>query len=83
MGTTNFPNGITGSATVTTIAAPAAITALAPPAGGVGAAAGAWDTAVNRDAAIASITALRADVTALRTTVADLITALKATGLIV
>ena len=83
MGTTNFPNGVTATPTVTTLAAPAAITALNPPAGGAGAAAGAWDTAVNRDAAIASITALRADVTALRTTVADLITALKATGLIV
>lgn len=40
---------------------PAALTgaAAAAPAGGVGAAAGAWDTAANRDAAIATINNLR------------------------
>lgn len=54
--------------------APAAITALAAPAGGTGAAAGGWDTAGNRDLAIASINALRTDITALRTTVASLVT---------
>ncbi len=45
------------AATATTIAA--AIPAAAP-AGGVGAAAGAWDTAANRDAAITTINDLRA-----------------------
>lgn len=45
------------AATATTIAA--AIPAAAP-AGGTGAAAGAWDTAANRDAAITTINDLRA-----------------------
>lgn len=44
------------AATATTIAA--ALPAAAP-AGGAGAAAGAWDTAANRDAAIATINGLR------------------------
>jgi hypothetical protein len=38
---------------------PAALTGAAAPAGGVGAAAGAWDTAANRDAAIDTINNLR------------------------
>ena len=41
----------------------AALTSAAMPAGGVGAAAGAWDTAANRDQAIAEFAALRTDVT--------------------
>lgn len=36
-------------------------TSLAAPAGGVGDAAGGWDTGANRDLAIASINAIRAD----------------------
>lgn len=56
----NAPAGATSTdaaaATSTVIAA--AIPAAAP-AGGVGAAAGGWDTAVNRDAAITTINGLR------------------------
>lgn len=48
------------------VAAFAAATALAAPAGGTGAAAGGYDTAVNRDLAIAAINALRTDVAAIR-----------------
>jgi hypothetical protein len=59
------------------VVAPAAITATNAPAGGVGASAGAWDTAANRDAAIATINALVADVTALRQTVEKLTTLTK------
>lgn len=59
----------------------AALTATADaPAGGVGAAAGAWDTAGHRDSAIATINALRADVVALQATVAALITKMKVRG---
>ena len=43
------------------------ITQLAAPAGGVGAAAGGWDTAANRDLAITSINAARTDIASLRT----------------
>ena len=60
----------------------AAITATDAPAGGTGAAAGAWDTANHRDAAIASIDALVADVTALRTKVNALLASLRAAGLL-
>lgn len=49
---------------------PAVTTSLACPVGGVGLAAGGWDTAANRDLAIATINALRTDVAALRATVA-------------
>ena len=55
--------------------APSALTAAsgAAPAGGTGTAAGGWDTAANRDAAIAVINNLRTRVT-------ELETALKALG---
>ena len=52
------------------VPAPAAAVAIAAPVGGVGAAAGGWDTAVNRDLAITTINALVTDVAALRATVA-------------
>ena len=51
-------------------ATPAAAVAIAAPVGGVGAAAGGWDTAGNRDLAITTINALVTDVAALRATVA-------------
>ena len=41
------------------VASVATATPSAAPAGGVGAAAGGWDTAANRDAAIATINSLR------------------------
>jgi len=50
-----------------------ATTSLAPPAGGVGAAAGGWDTATNRNLAIASITAIRVDLDSLYKVVTALI----------
>jgi hypothetical protein len=65
-----------------TIAVPDAITASNPPAGGTGATAGAYDNATNRNSMITSLTATIADVTALRTTVANMLTGLKATGTI-
>jgi len=65
-----------------TIAAPAALTATTAPAGGTGATAGAYDTANNRNLMIASLTASQVDVAALRTTVADMLVGLKATGTI-
>lgn len=46
--------------------APAALSQIAAPAGGSGATGGAYDTAGNRDLAIASINAARADIIALR-----------------
>lgn len=49
------------SAAITIVAA----TSSAPPAGGTGATAGAYDTAANRDLMIATINALRTDVAAL------------------
>lgn len=51
-------------------------TQLAAPAGGTGATAGAYDTAGNRDLAIASINAARTDIAAI-------IAALKAYGILV
>lgn len=77
-----FSSMVSAAPSALTAATPAAITSLAPPAGGVGAAAGGWDTAGNRDLAIASITAIRTDLAATRTQVAALvvdITALRAT----
>lgn len=62
------------------VADAAAITATDAPAGGTGAAAGAWDTANHRDAAIATINALVADVTALRTKVNALLASQRAAG---
>ena len=78
---TNFPHGL-HVGTSATVAAPSAITATNPPAGGTGATAGAYDTANNRDLMIASLTAAIADITALRTTVANMLVGLKAAGLI-
>jgi len=60
-----------GAATAT---AAAAATAVALPAGGTGTAAGGWDTAVNRDLAIARFAALLADVAAIRTSNNALVT---------
>lgn len=57
-------------------------TALTPPAGGTGATAGAYDTAVNRDAMIASITATQADLLALKQVVNGLIDDLQALRLV-
>lgn len=57
-------------------------TQAAAPAGGVGAAAGAYDTAANRDLAIASINAARADIAALRTTVNQILAALRETRIV-
>lgn len=59
-----------------------AITATNAPAGGTGAAEGAWDTAAHRDAAIASINALVTDVTVLRTKVNALLASLRTAGLL-
>lgn len=54
------------AATATNPAAPAALSQVAAPAGGAGATAGAYDTAANRDLAIASVNAARDDIIALR-----------------
>jgi len=64
------------------VADAAAITATDAPAGGTGAAVGAWDTAQLRDDAIATINALVDDVTALRTKVNALLASLRAAGLL-
>lgn len=56
-------------------------TASNPPAGGTGATAGAYDTAGNRDLMIASLTAVIADVAALRQVVTAIIDDLQAHGL--
>lgn len=54
----------------------------AAPAGGTGAAAGGWDTAVNRDAAIATINGLRTAVTDLQTQYNDLLAKLRSAGVL-
>lgn len=54
-----------------------AATSSAPPAGGTGATGGAYDTSGNRDLMIASLTAVRADLDALRQTVNALVYDLK------
>lgn len=54
----------------------------AAPAGGTGAAAGGWDTAVNRDAAIATINGLRTAVSDLKTEYNDLLAKLRTAGLL-
>lgn len=59
-----------------------AATAVNPPAGGTGAAAGGYDTAGNRDLAITSLTAVIADVATLRQIVTGIIDDLQAHGLI-
>lgn len=78
---THFQHGFSAG-TVTTIAAPAAVTATTAPAGGSGATAGAYDLATNRDLMIASLTATQVDVAALRTKVAAILVAVKAIGLV-
>lgn len=60
----------------------AAMTSAAMPAGGTGAAAGAWDTAANRDSAIAQFAALRNDVIDLKQLVNAVIDDLQALGLV-
>ena len=52
------------------------------PAGGTGAAAGGWDTAANRDTAIADFAELRVDVIDLKQLVNSVIDDLQALGLI-
>lgn len=54
----------------------------AAPAGGTGTAAGGWDTAVNRDAAIATINGLRTAVTDLQTNYNDLLAKLRTAGVV-
>lgn len=60
----------------------AAAVPAAAPAGGVGAAAGGWDTAANRDLAIVTINGLRTLVTELQTQHNDLLTKLRAAGVL-
>jgi hypothetical protein len=59
----------------------AAVTGSDPPAGGTGATAGAYDTAANRDAMIASLTAARADILDLKKNLNAVIDALQAAGI--
>lgn len=59
-----------------------AVTSLAAPAGGTGAAAGGWDTAANRDLAITAINAIRTDHESLMKVVTALIDDLQAYGLL-
>lgn len=72
----------TGQRTTTAFAAFSAQTQLAPPAGGTGAAAGGYDTAPNRDAAITSLTAARTDQITLLAELATLRTALINKGIL-
>lgn len=65
-----------------TIAAPATVLAANAPAGGTGAAAGAWDTAPDRDTAIALINNLKAAVAELQTEMTAVLVALKGVGVI-
>lgn len=58
------------------------MTSAAMPAGGTGAAAGGWDTAGNRDQAIAEFAALRNDVIDLKQLVNALIDDLQVLGLV-
>lgn len=60
----------------------AAATASAFPAGGTGAAAGAWDTAANRDLAIAAFAAALVDIADIRTQMNDLLAKLRTHGVI-
>jgi hypothetical protein len=63
----------TAALTVPTVTYTApAVTAVAAPAGGTGATAGGWDTAANRDLAIASITATETDLLATNVSLAAL-----------
>jgi hypothetical protein len=77
-----FGAQISSAPSAVTAVTPAAVAAVAAPAGGVGTAAGGWDTEANRNLAIATINTLRTDLIATRAEVAKLvtdITALKAT----
>lgn len=58
-----------------------ALTSAVMPAGGTGAAAGGWDTAANRDQAIAEFAALRTDVTQLKNLINAIIDDLQAAGI--
>lgn len=60
----------------------AAVTQLAAPAGGTGAAAGGWSTAGNRDLAITSINAARTDIANLKNFVNQIVDQLQALGLL-
>jgi invasion protein IalB len=60
----------------------AAVTQLAAPAGGTGAAAGGWSTAANRDLAITSINAARTDIANLKNFVNQVVDQLQALGLL-
>lgn len=59
-----------------------AATQVAAPAGGTGTAAGGWDTAGNRDAAITSINAAKTDIEELKKVVNGIIDDLQALGLL-
>lgn len=61
------PAGAAGATTLTATPTVVAAVAGAIPAGGVGAAAGGWDTAGNRDTAITTITEIKAQLNALLT----------------
>jgi hypothetical protein len=82
-------NGVTPPASTTTITQTyattattvAAVTGSDPPAGGTGATAGAYDTAANRDAMIASLTAARADILDIKKNLNAVIDILQAAGL--
>lgn len=73
-------HGVTAQGAVTANAA--AATAVAFPAGGTGAAAGGWDTAVNRDLAIDRFAALLVDVASIRTQLNALLAELRTAGII-
>jgi hypothetical protein len=66
----------------TAVTTHAVATALAPPAGGTGATAGAYDSAANRNLMITSVTALRTDFIMLQGVVNKLIDDLQELGLI-
>lgn len=76
----NLGHGLTQQGAA--VADAAAATAVAFPPGGTGAAAGGWDTAGNRDLAIARFTALLADVADLRTKFNALAARCRAAGII-
>lgn len=65
-----------------TVANSATAVPAAAPAGGTGAAAGGWDTAANRDAAITTINGLRTVVIELQTQLNSALAQLRAHGLI-
>ncbi len=73
---------IAGAAQGTAVADAAAATAIDAPAGGAGATAGAYDSAINRDAMITSQNALIDDVADIRTQLNALIASLEVAGVI-